>query len=141
MSISVQNRTRITDIIRRMDEYGSQAEPMKTCLGILAIMSRDEANKLVISRDGMETILNVMTLHVDKSDVQEAGCDLLWSLAFGNSTVKEIIAKYGGASVLVRAVKRHGKSPEFLKSACGALSSMQFLWEAQHSKAIASMGS
>ena len=120
----MQNQTRVTDIIRRMDEYGSQAEPMKTCLGILAIMSREEANKLVISRDGMDTILNVMTLHVDKSDVQEAGCDLLWSLAFGNSTVKEIIAKYGGASVLVRAVKRHGKSPEFLKSACGALSNI-----------------
>ncbi len=120
----MQNQTRVSDIIRRMQEYGSQAEPMKTCLGILAIMSREEANKLVVSRDGMETILNVMTLHVDKSDVQEAGCDLLWSLAFGNSTVKEIIAKYGGASVLVRAVKRHGKSPEFLKSACGALSNI-----------------
>lgn len=97
---------------------------MKTCLGILAIMSREEANKLLISREAMETIMNVMTIHVDKSEIQEAGCDLLWSLAFGNATVKEIIAKYGGASVMVRALKRHGKSADFLKSACGALSNI-----------------
>ena len=101
MSMSVQNSARVSDIIRRMEEYGSQADPMKTCLGIMAIMSREEANKLIIARDGMEIILNVMTMHVEKSEIQEAGCDLLWSLAFGNSTVKEIIAKYGGASVLV----------------------------------------
>ena len=124
MSIAVQVSTRVGDIIRRMDDYGSQAEPMKTCLGILAIMSREESNKLIIARDGMESILNVMTMHVDKSDMQEVGCDLLWSLAYGNNTVKEIIAKYGGGSVLVRALKRHGKSAEFLKSACGALSNI-----------------
>ena len=124
MSIQVQNSARVGDIVRRMNEYGSQADPMKTCLGILAIMSREDTNKLTIARDAMETILNVMTIHVEKSDIQEAGCDLLWSLAFGNGTVKEIIAKYGGASVMVRALKRHGKSGDFLKSACGALSNI-----------------
>ena len=71
MSSVIQTSARVSDIVRRMDEYGSQAEPMKTCLGILAIMSREEPNKLVIARDGMETILNIMTLHVDKCDVQE----------------------------------------------------------------------
>lgn len=115
---------RVLDIIRRMDDNSSQPEAMKTCFGILAIMSREDSNKLVIARDGMETILNVMTVHVDKSDIQESGCDLLWSLAFNNATVKEIIAKHGGPSVLVRALKRHGRSPDFLKSACGALSNI-----------------
>ena len=65
-----------------------------------------------------------MTQHVDKTDIQESGCDLIWSLAFNNTAVKDTIAKHGGASVLVRALKRHSKSPEFLKSACGALSNM-----------------
>ena len=106
------------------DDNSSQPDAMKTCFGVLAIMSREDVNKLLIARDGMETILNVMTQHVDKTDIQESGCDLIWSLAFNNTAVKDTIAKHGGASVLVRALKRHSKSPEFLKSACGALSNM-----------------
>jgi hypothetical protein len=107
-----------------MDMNSSQAEAMKTCFGILAIMSREDSNKLLIAKDGMEIILNAMTVHVDRTDVQESGCDLLWSLAFNSSAVKDIIAKHGGAVVLVRALKRHSRSADFLKSACGALSNM-----------------
>ena len=115
---------RVTEVLHRMDDNSSQPDAMKTCFGILAIMSREDVNKVLIARDGMETILNVMTQHVDKADIQESGCDLIWSLAFNNSAVKDTIARHGGASVLVRAMKRHNKSPEFLKSACGALSNM-----------------
>lgn len=38
--------------------------------------------------------------------------------------MKDVIAKHGGATVLVRALKRHNRSSDFLKSACGALSNM-----------------
>lgn len=124
MTTPVFPLNRVADVLRRMDDNSSQSEAMKTCFGILAIMSREDVNKVLIARDGMETILNVMTQHVDKTDVQESGCDLLWSLAFNNAAVKDTIAKNGGASVLVRALKRHCKSSEFLKSACGALSNM-----------------
>jgi hypothetical protein len=115
---------RVHDILRRMDNNNSQSEAMKTCFGILAIMAREDSNKTIIAKDGMEIILNAMTAHVDKTDVQESGCDLLWSLAFNNAPVKEIIAKYGGASVVVRGLKRHSRAAEFLKSACGAMSNM-----------------
>jgi hypothetical protein len=64
---------RVPDILKRMDLNSSQAEAMKTCFGILAIMSREESNKLLIARDGMEIILNAMTTHVDRTDVQESG--------------------------------------------------------------------
>eukprot|EP01041_Mallomonas_annulata_P003176 gene3176-6267_t len=115
---------RVHDILRRMEDNSAQSEAMKTCFGILAIMSREDANKLTIARDGMDAILNAMTAHVDKVDVQEAGCDLLWSLAFNHSMAKEIIGKQGGIGVLVRALKRHSRSADFLKSACGALSNL-----------------
>lgn len=115
---------RVPDILKRMDLNSSQAEAMKTCFGILAIMSREDANKLLIAKDGMEIILNAMTVHVDRTDVQESGCDLLWSLAFNSASTKDIIAKHGGATVLVRALKRHSRFADFLKSACGALSNM-----------------
>ena len=122
MSIFPANR--VPDILKRMDLNASQAEAMKTCFGILAIMSREDVNKAMIAKDGMEIILNAMTIHVDRTDVQESGCDLLWSLAFNSSIVKDIIAKHGGSNVLVRALKRHSRSADFLKSACGALSNM-----------------
>lgn len=122
--MSILPGNRIPEILKRMDVNSSQAEAMKTCFGILAIMSREESNKATIAKDGMEIMLNAMTIHIDRTDVQEAGCDLLWSLAFNSTNVKEIIAKYNGAIVLVRALKRHSRSPDFLKSACGALSNI-----------------
>lgn len=129
---------RIPEILKRMDINSSQAEAMKTCFGILAIMSREEGNKVLIAKDGIEIILNAMTIHIDRTDVQEAGCDLLWSLAFNSSAVKELIAKSSGAVVLVRSLKRHNRSADFLKSACGALSNIcQFR---QNQEAVASQG-
>ena len=122
MSHSPNNRAQ--DILRRIEEHSSQFETVKTCFGILAIMSRDESHKVLIAVDGMERILNAMMINIDKPDVQEAGCDLLWSLAFSSSKVKEVIGKYGGTTVLVRGLKRHSKSADFLKSACGALSNL-----------------
>jgi hypothetical protein len=109
--MSVFPVNRVPDILKRMDLNSSQAEAMKTCFGILAIMSREDANKTLIAKDGMEIILRCLTVHIDRTDVQESGCDLLWSLAFNSSAVKEIIAKYGGAVVLVRALKRHRYTP------------------------------
>ncbi|RYH13369.1 hypothetical protein EON65_35800, partial [archaeon] len=129
---------RVPDILRRMEMNSTQAEAMKTCFGILAIMSREDTNKGLIAKDGMEIVLNVMTSHIDRTDVQEAGCDLLWSLAFNSTVVKEIIAKYNGSTVLVRALKRHSRSSDFLKSACGALSNIcQFK---QNQESVAAQG-
>lgn len=115
---------RVNEILRRIEENASQAETVKTCYGILAIMSRDEANKIVIASEGMDQIIGAMNSNLDRPDVQEAGCDLIWSLAFNNNRVKDIVGKHGGTAVLVRALKRHSKSADFLKSACGALSNL-----------------
>lgn len=115
---------RVNDVLRRMEDNKLQPDTMKTCFGILAIMSREEPNKQIIARDGMEIILAIMVSHMDKIEVQESGCDLLWSLAFNNVAIKDIIADNFGASVVVSALKLYSKSSDFLKSACGALSNM-----------------
>ena len=115
---------RVHDIIRRMADNLTQAEATKTCYGILAIMSREDASKTIIAKNGLDIILSGMQTHMDKADVQESGCDLLWSLAFNNSAIKELIGNCNGTGVVVRSLKRHSKSPEFLKSACGALSNL-----------------
>ena len=41
---------RVTEILKRLDVSSGQAEAMKTCFGILAILSRDESNKALIAR-------------------------------------------------------------------------------------------
>ena len=107
-------------------------------LGVLSILSRDESNKLAISKDSLDLILNAMNIHIDRVDVQEVGCELIWSLAFKNNLVKEMIAKYGGTLIIVRALKRHHRSADFLKNVCGALSNI-CQWKANQ-ESIASQG-
>ena len=119
---SVTNR--VQDVIRRMADNLNHPEAARTCYGILAIMSREESSKLIIAKNGMDVILSGMQAHMDKADLQEAGCDLIWSLAFNNTMVKELIGSVNGTSVIVKAVKRHYKSAELLKSACGAISNL-----------------
>ncbi|CAM9888827.1 unnamed protein product, partial [Discosporangium mesarthrocarpum] len=103
-------------------------ECLKTCCGALAILAKDEANKLLIARDGTRLILSVMEGHATRPDLQaragEAVCDLLWSLAFNNSLVKEVVGRQGGIALILRGLSCHLSSPDLVKSACGALSNM-----------------
>jgi len=48
-------------------------ECLKTCCGALAILAKDESNKLLIARDGTRLILTVMEGHATRPDLQ-AGC-------------------------------------------------------------------
>lgn len=51
-------------------------------------------------------------------------CDLLWSLAFNNGLVKEVVGRQGGIALILKGMSSHLSSPELVKSACGALSNM-----------------
>lgn len=93
-------------------------------LGILSILSREETSKQAIFKEGLGLVLNAMGVHADRLDVQEVGCELIWSLAFKNSVVKDMFAKLGGALVIVRALRRHSRSADFLRNVCGAISNV-----------------
>ncbi|CAM9531679.1 unnamed protein product, partial [Hapterophycus canaliculatus] len=100
-------------------------ECLKTCCGALAILAKDESNKLLIARDGTRLILTVMEGHATRPDLQAwPFCDLLWSLAFNNGLVKEVVGRQGGIALILRGMSSHLSSPELIKSACGALSNM-----------------
>ncbi|CAM9356747.1 unnamed protein product [Chrysoparadoxa australica] len=107
-----------------MQENSDNVECLKTCCGALAIMAKDEANKLLIARDGTRMVLSSMELHGGRADLQEAACDLVWSLAFNNALVKEMVGKQGGISLILKAMGMHASKAELAKSACGALSNM-----------------
>lgn len=48
----------------------------------------------------------------------------MWSLAFNNALVKELVGKQGGIALILKGMSSHLSSPELVKSACGALSNM-----------------
>ena len=74
---------KVQEILFRMQQHPDDVDTMKTCCGALAILSRDEANKLMIVRDGLRLILSTMSVHDKRGDLLEAACDLLWRyLAF-----------------------------------------------------------
>jgi len=107
-----------------MQENLAHVDSLKTCCGVLAILSRDEANKLLIARDGIRLLTSVMNTHISNSGLQEAACDLIWSLAFNNNLVKEVIGRQGGIPVIIKGMRIHASSADLLKSSCGALSNM-----------------
>lgn len=51
----------------------SNVDALKTCCGILAILSRDESNKLQIARDGIRLIVAIMEMHIGRHRRQAAG--------------------------------------------------------------------
>jgi hypothetical protein len=88
-----------------MQENMSHVDSLKTCCGVLAILSRDEANKLLIARDGIRLLTTVMNTHISNPGLQEAACDLIWSLAFNNNLVKEVIGRQGGIPVIIKGMR------------------------------------
>jgi len=121
-----------------MQENVSNVDSLKTCCGVLAILSRDEANKLLIARDGIRLITSVMNSHIQNPSLQEAACDLMWSLAFNNNLVKEVIGRQGGIPVIIKGMRLHASCADLLKSACGALSNL--CQNAQNQSLIAAHG-
>jgi hypothetical protein len=83
-----------------------------------------QANKLLIARDGIRLLTSVMNTHISNSGLQEAACDLIWSLAFNNNLVKEVIGRQGGIPVIIKGMRTHAGCADLLKSSCGALSNM-----------------
>ena len=64
--------TRVQEILFRMQQKPDDVDTMKTCCGALAILSRDEGNKLMIVRDGLRLILSTMQIHSRREDLLEA---------------------------------------------------------------------
>ena len=124
MSKSPSPSSRVHEILQRMQENVSHVDSLKTCCGVLAILSRDEGNKLLIARDGIRLLTGVMGTHIGNAGMQEAACDLIWSLAFNNNLVKEVIGRQGGIPVILKGMRLHSRCADLLKSSCGALSNM-----------------
>ncbi len=93
---------RVNEVLQRMQDNLNHVDALKTCCGILAILSRDEANKLQIARDGIRLIVLIMESHIGRPDLLEASCDLLWSLAFNNTLVKDVVGRHGAVPIILK---------------------------------------
>ena len=64
---------RVKEVLKRLEGSVGDPQSVKTCMGVLAILSRDEANKLLVARDGIRLILGAMEAHMECASLQEAG--------------------------------------------------------------------
>ncbi|RHY29734.1 hypothetical protein DYB32_004890 [Aphanomyces invadans] len=123
--------SRVQALLNRMVEYASDANTIKTCCGVLSILSRSEDKKTEIANAGLAIVLQAMNAHMANEDLVEAACDLLWTLAFNNKPVKASISAHGGISTLLRCVDVHRLNPALLRSALGTLSNLSQLADNQ----------
>lgn len=122
---------RVQNLILRMVENPEDPNILAACCGSLTILSRTDELKQKIARDGLDPALQAMQSHHENAKIQEAGCDLLWSLAFNNTAVKENIRKSGGVVIVLEAMKNHMGEAEMIKSALGTLSNLCQIKETQ----------
>ncbi|RHY84417.1 hypothetical protein DYB35_013992, partial [Aphanomyces astaci] len=123
--------SRVQALLNRIVEYADDPNTIKTCCGVLSILSRSEDKKTEIANAGLAVILHAMNTHMANEDLLEAACDLLWTLAFNNKPVKASISTHGGIATLLRCVDVHRLNPALLRSALGTLSNLSQLVDNQ----------
>ncbi|OQR90700.1 metalloprotease family M14A [Thraustotheca clavata] len=124
--------SRVQSLLNRITEYAGDANTIKTCCGVLSILSRTEDKKTEIATSGLLLILQSMHTHMGNEELLEAACDLLWTLAFNNRTVKASISAHGGIHTLLRCIDAHKTNAELIRSVLGTLSNLSELTENQH---------
>ncbi|OQR86993.1 metalloprotease family M14A [Achlya hypogyna] len=124
--------SRVQSLLNRIVEYAADANTIKTCCGVLSILSRTEDKKAEIASAGLLLILQAMHTHMANDELLEAACDLLWTLAFNNRSVKANISAHGGVHTLLRCIDAHKTNAELLRSVLGTLSNLSELAENQH---------
>ncbi|KAG9398270.1 hypothetical protein AC1031_014863 [Aphanomyces cochlioides] len=123
--------SRVQALLSRIVEHGGDPSTIKTCCGVLAILSRSEDKKSEVASTGLVILLQAMNTHITNNELVEAACDLLWTLAFNNKPIKASISAHGGISTLLRCVDIHRLNPTLLRSALGTLSNLSQLPENQ----------
>eukprot|EP00953_Heterococcus_sp_UTEX-ZZ885_P017969 10048-Heterococcus_DN1.PRE.2 len=58
-------------VVRSPQTNPDNVECLKTCCGALAILAKDEGNKLIIVRDGVRLILALMEAHAAKVSTED----------------------------------------------------------------------
>lgn len=124
--------TRVQTLLVRMMSNPGDAKNMKMCCGALAILSRTESHKVEIARDGLIIVIHAMQQHKSNSGFLETSFDLLWSLAFQNNGIKDMIGKYQGIQAVLQGMVLHPLKLEVLKSGLGTLSNLCQLAENQN---------
>ncbi|KAF0696082.1 Aste57867_13120 [Aphanomyces stellatus] len=119
--------SRVQALLNRIVEYSGDPNTIKTCCGVLSILSRSEDKKTEIANAGLLVILQAMNTHMSNEELLESACDLLWTLAFNNKPVKASISAHGGIATLLRCVDVHRLNAALLRSALGTLSNLSQL--------------
>lgn len=117
--------TRVRALLSRMKENRDVPKVLRQCCEALTIGSRSDHKKLMIAREGLsEILLAVQTYLLTDVALLTSACDLLWTLAFNDSRVKERIRVEGGIEVVIQILRHHPEEQPLIKSALGSLSNL-----------------
>eukprot|EP01052_Picozoa_sp_SAG31_P029275 SAG31_NODE_2897_length_4936_cov_3.814348_3_plen_406_part_00 len=76
------------------------------------------------SSAAVQAVVAAMKTNSNNAEVQHAGCQALWSMAYKNDAGRALIVAAGGVSALVLAMNTFASSPAIQASACSALASL-----------------
>eukprot|EP00439_Symbiodinium_sp_Y106_P085367 s419_g28.t1 len=80
-----------------------------------------EQQQAVVSRGGIQVVLDAMSMHSDSSAMQWAGCWTMFCLCVHNAEMRCEVAAYGAARVALKALEAHRAEHRVQEAGCWLL--------------------
>ncbi len=132
----MNNQTgRVMEILQQIKNDSLEiirCDQVKVGLSLLGVLSRDISNRMVIVNHGIDIVITVMNIYINKVEIIGTGCNLLWILAFDCPTGVENIIKNDGILLIIKCLQLHHKAENVTKTACAVISNAFFISNCQH---------
>ena len=132
----MNNQTgRVMEILQQIKNDSFEiirSDQVKVGLSLLGVLSRDVSNRMVIVNHGIDIVVTVMNIYINKVEIIGTGCNLLWILAFDCATGVENIIKNDGILLIIKCLQLHHKAENVTKTACAVISNAFFISNCQH---------
>jgi len=101
----MNNQTgRVMEILQQVKNDSLEiirSDQVKVGLSLLGVLSRDVSNRMVIVNHGIDIVITVMNIYINKVEIIGTGCNLLWILAFDCPAGVENIIKNDGILLII----------------------------------------
>ena len=126
----MNNQTgRVMEILQQVKNDSLEiirSDQVKVGLSLLGVLSRDVSNRMVIVNHGIDIVITVMNIYINKVEIIGTGCNLLWILAFDCPAGVENIIKNDGILLIIKSLVLHHKAENVTKTACAVISNAFF---------------
>ena len=110
-----------TSIVEAMIRHEQSTRvQLEACRALFSQAIRHGSKVIIIESGAVLTVLNAMKLHPKDLSIQDHGCRLLTELMYENSDVKNTVLNNNGVNIILKAIVKHGQSPDAESSAAKA---------------------